>query len=118
MARSNLRLLSAVFLILLVFLLKFFSRLEDNVIISIVLILIFLILFTFIFDDEGPRPLKIFIIIFSFICLPLFILFYLGVFNYFSNPLVSVALALIVIALGALSVFAIHRLNYARLKWE
>lgn len=118
MARSNLRLISSVFLILLVLLLKFFSKLEDNVIVSIALILIFLILFTFIFNDEGPQALKIFIMLFSFMCLPLFILFYLGVFSYFSNPFQSLALALIVIALGALSLFAIHKLNYVRLKWE
>lgn len=116
--KSYLRLITYAALILLIVLLKFFSDLEDNVIISILLILVFLLIFTFIFRNNGPRPLKIFVIVFSFIFLPVFLLFYLGVFTSFKNPIIGIVLAIVFIISGVLSIYTMIRLDYVELKWE
>lgn len=118
MNRSYLRLISYFSLFLIIILFKFYSNLNDNVIFSIALVMLFLIIFTFIFKNEGSPGLKIFIIIFSLIVLPLFVMAYIGVFNYFSNPLPAILMALAVVICGVVSVIVMYKLDYAELKWE
>lgn len=118
MIKSPLRLITLIALFLIVILLELFTNINRNVTISIVLIMLFLLLFTFIFKTEGHSALNIFVIIFSFICLPLFVLWYLGIFNSLSWPWGSILLAIGVTILGILSIFTMVRLNYVELRLD
>ena len=62
--------------------------------------------------------LKISIIVFSFIGLPLFLLFYLGIFNSISNPLGRIALVIFVLLLGVIAVITIFKLNYVEIAYD
>jgi hypothetical protein len=118
MDRSPLSMMTLIALILIVLFLKFFTNINRNVIISISLIMLFLVLFNFSFKTQGHSALNIFVIIFSFICLPLFVLWYLGIFNSLSWPWGSLLLAIGVAVLGILSIFTMVRLNYVELRFD
>ena len=83
-------------------------------IISIALIMVFLIIFTYVLKTEGKTALNVCVIIFSFVCLPVFILWYLGIFNLLIWPW-SIMLAIGVIILGMLSVATIANLNFVEI---
>lgn len=83
---------------------------NQNVIISIALILAFLIIFTYVLKTHGPTALNVGVIIFSFIFLPLFILWYSGVLSYLSQA-EGLLMAMVVVIFGVLSIVAIVKLN-------
>ena len=66
MGKFPFRLIAAIALFLMIFALRMFTNLDNNVIVSIFLISIFLIIFTYVFKIEGPSLLKTFVILFSF----------------------------------------------------
>ena len=110
-------LISCFALFLLLFLLKFFTDINQNVIISIALVMVFLIIFTYVLRTEGKTALNVSVIIFSFIFLPLFILWYSGFLNCFSL-VGGILMAVAVMILGILSIVAIVRLNYVELVFK
>ncbi len=113
-----LRLIAAIALFLMIFALRMFTNLDNNVIVSILLISIFLIIFTYVFKIEGPNLLKTFVILFSFIFLPVFVLFYLGFMNSFSNPLVGIILIALVMLLGLLAIITMIKLSIVEIEYD
>ena len=118
MIKSPLRVITLISLLLIVFLLTFFTDFNRNAIVSIAVIMLFLVLFTFIFRTEGHSALNIFVIIFSFIFLPLFVLWYLGIFNSLLWPWGSILLAFAIVILGILSIVTMVKLNYVELRFD
>lgn len=118
MEKFPLRLITVIALFLMIFALRMFTKLDNNVIVSILLISIFLIIFTYVFKIEGPNLLKIFVILFSFIALPVFVLFYLGFLNSFSNPFVGIILIALVMLLGFLAIITIIKLNIVEIEYD
>lgn len=108
----HLRLITIIALFSIVILLILFTDSAHNVIMSIALIMLFLVLFTFVFKTGGHSALNVFVIIFSFICLPLFVLWYLGIFDSLLCPWGSILLAVLVTVLGIISIATIVKLNY------
>ena len=108
MNKNPLRLTAYVSLFLVIVMLVFFTSLDENMIISIALILIFLTIFTYIFKIEGPKTLKVIIILFTFIGLPLFLIFYLNVFNSLAASILAGVLAIIC---GVASIITIVKLD-------
>ena len=108
MGKFPFRLIATIALFLMIFALRMFTNLDNNVIVSILLISIFLIIFTYVFKIEGPSLLKTFVILFSFIVLPVFVLFYLGFLNSFSNPLV----------LGLLEIVTMIKLSIVEIEYD
>ncbi len=113
-----LRLIAAIVLFLMIFALRMFTNLDNNVIVSILLISIFLIIFTYVFKIEGPNLLKTFVILFSFIFLPVFVLFYLGFMNSFSNPRVGIILIALVMLLGLLAIITMIKLSIVEIEYD
>lgn len=113
-----LRLIAAIALFLMIFALRMFTNLDNKVIVSILLISIFLIIFTYVFKIEGPNLLKTFVILFSFIFLPVFVLFYLGFMNSFSNPLVGIILIALVMLLGLLAIITMIKLSIVEIEYD
>ena len=118
MGKFPLRLIAAIALFLMIFALRMFTNLDDNVIVSILLISIFLIIFTYVFKIQGPNVLKIFVIIFSFIFLPVFVLFYLGFWNSFSNPIIGIMLIAFVMLLGLLAIITMIKLSIVEIEYD
>ncbi|WP_405273114.1 hypothetical protein [Methanobrevibacter sp.] len=118
MGKFPLRLIAAIALFLMIFALRMFTNLDNNVIVSILLISIFLIIFTYVFKIEGPNLLKTFVILFSFIFLPVFVLFYLGFMNSFSNPLVGIILIALVMLLGLLAIITMIKLSIVEIEYD
>ena len=118
MEKFPLRLIAAIALFLMIFALRMFTNLDDNVIVSILLISIFLIIFTYVFKIQGPNVLKIFVIIFSFIFLPVFVLFYLGFWNSFSNPIIGIMLIAFVMLLGLLAIITMIKLSIVEIEYD
>ena len=114
MGKFPLRLIAAIALFLMIFALRMFTNLDNNVIVSIFLISIFLIIFTYVFKIEGPSLLKTFVILFSFIVLPVFVLFYLG----FWNHLVAIILIAFVMLLGLLAIVAMIKLSIVEIEYD
>lgn len=112
------RLIGFLALFLIIIALRMFTDLDNNVIVSILLISIFLIIFTYVFKIEGHEALKIFVILFSLIALPVFVLFYLGILNSFSNPFETVALIALVMLFGLMAVIAIIKLNIVEIEFD
>lgn len=113
-----LRLITFLALFLMIFALRMFTNLDNNVIVSILLISIFLIIFTYVFKIEGANLLKTFVILFSFIVLPVFVLFYLGFLNSFSNPLVGIILIAFVMLLGLLAIVTMIKLSIVEIEYD
>ena len=113
-----LRLIAAIVLFLMIFALRMFTNLDNKVIVSILLISIFLIIFTYVFKIEGPNLLKTFVILFSFIFLPVFVLFYLGFMNSFSNPRVGIILIALVMLLGLLAIITMIKLSIVEIEYD
>lgn len=105
-------------LLLVVWILDIFTSFNHQTALAIAIILTFLMLFTYVFRSEGTKKLNIFIILFSFIALPLFILHFLGILNSFSNPLGGILLAITVIFFGILAIFTIIQLNFVEIEYE
>ena len=118
MGKFPLRLIAAIALFLMIFALRMFTNLDNNVIVSILLISIFLIIFTYVFKIEGPNLLKTFVILFSFIFLPVFVLFYLGFMNSFSNPRVGIILIALVMLLGLLAIITMIKLSIVEIEYD
>ena len=118
MGKFPFRLIAAIALFLMIFALRMFTNLDNNVIVSILLISIFLIIFTYVFKIEGPSLLKTFVILFSFIVLPVFVLFYLGFMNSFSNPLVGIILIALVMLLGLLAIITMIKLSIVEIEYD
>ena len=118
MGKFPFRLIAAIALFLMIFALRMFTNLDNNVIVSILLISIFLIIFTYVFKIEGPNLLKTFVILFSFIFLPVFVLFYLGFMNSFSNPLVGIILIALVMLLGLLAIITMIKLSIVEIEYD
>ncbi len=102
----------------IIVLLKLFTNISWNIIVSIAIIMIFLEVFTFAFETEGHDLLKIFVILTSFVGLPIFVLLYLGIFNSFSNPLISLLFAVFIVIFGAMAIFTIVKLNYVEIEYD
>lgn len=118
MGKFPFRLIAAIALFLMIFALRMFTNLDNNVIVSILLISIFLIIFTYVFKIEGSSLLKTFVILFSFIVLPVFVLFYLGFWNSFSNHLVAIILIAFVMLLGLLAIVAMIKLSIVEIEYD
>ena len=118
MGKFPLRLIAAIALFLMIFALRMFTNLDNNVIVSIFLISIFLKIITYVFKIEGPSLLKTFVILFSFIVLPVFVLFYLGFWNSFSNHLVAIILIAFVMLLGLLAIVAMIKLSIVEIEYD
>ena len=118
MGKFPLRLIAAIALFLMIFALRMFTNLDNNVIVSILLISIFLIIFTYVFKIEVHSLLKTFVILFSFIVLPVFVLFYLGFWNSFSNHLVAIILIAFVILLGLLAIVTMIKLSIVEIEYD
>lgn len=118
MGKFPFRLIATIALFLMIFALRMFTNLDNNVIVSILLISIFLIIFTYVFKIEGPSLLKTFVILFSFIVLPVFVLFYLGFLNSFSNPLVGIILIAFVMLLGLLEIVTMIKLSIVEIEYD
>ena len=118
MGKFPFRLIAAIALFLMIFALRMFTNLDNNVIVSILLISIFLIIFTYVFKIEGPNLLKTFVILFSFIFLPVFVLFYLGFMNSFSNPRVGIILIALVMLLGLLAIITMIKLSIVEIEYD
>ena len=118
MGKFPLRLIAAIALFLMIFALRMFTNLDNKVIVSILLISIFLIIFTYVFKIEGPNLLKTFVILFSFIFLPVFVLFYLGFMNSFSNPRVGIILIALVMLLGLLAIITMIKLSIVEIEYD
>ena len=120
MVRVNnylLRIATFLALVLIYFALTFFTNLSQNVIVSIAIILIFLILFTFIFENNSPNLLKVCIILFTFLVLPIFVLFYMGVFNAISRPWGIVLAIFIALIFGILAIVTMNKLQYVEVEY-
>ena len=111
-------LMTVISFFLIIFVLRFFTGINQNVIISIALVMLFLALFTFVFKTQGHSALNVSVIVFSFICLPLFILWYLGIFESLSWPWGSILLAVFVCILGVVSIATMVKLNYVEIDFE
>lgn len=96
----------------------FFTHSNNRVTLSIAIIMLFLIIFTYIFKTDGSKSLKALLIIFIFICLPVFILLFLGVLNAFDGPIFGILLLIVVAIVGLLSIVTIVKLDYVELKWD
>ena len=118
MGKFPFRLIAAIALFLMIFALRMFTNLDNNVIVSILLISIFLIIFTYVFKIEVHSLLKTFVILFSFIVLPVFVLFYLGFWNSFSNHLVAIILIAFVMLLGLLAIVAMIKLSIVEIEYD
>ncbi len=118
MGKFPFRLIAAIALFLMIFALRMFTNLDNNVIVSILLISIFLIIFTYVYKIEVPSLLKTFVILFSFIVLPVFVLFYLGFWNSFSNHLVAIILIAFVILLGLLAIVTMIKLSIVEIEYD
>lgn len=118
MGKFPFRLIAAIALFLMIFALRMFTNLDNNVIVSILLISIFLIIFTYVFKIEGHSLLKTFVILFSFIVLPVFVLFYLGFWNSFSNHLVAIILIAFVMLLGLLAIVTMIKLSIVEIEYD
>ena len=116
MNRSYFPLVSCFALVLLVFLLRFCTDLSQNVIISIALIMVFFIIFSFVLKTEGQTALNVAVIIFSFIFLPLFVVWYLGIFSLVPWPWGSLLLAVGIIILGMLSIISMVKLSHVEIE--
>lgn len=115
MNRNPLRLIAYISLFLVIASLILFTNLEENMIISIALILIFLMIFTYIFKIEGPKTLKVIIILFTFIGLPLFLIFYLNLFN---SLIASILAGVMAIICGIASIITIIKLDDVEIVFE
>ena len=114
---SPLRLITIILSLLLVLFLEFFTNTDQTLIISIGIILVFLIIFTFIFKIRGPSNLKVAIILFIFLILPLFILYYSGFCASLHGLLGTVATAIATIIWGIMSIITIVELNYIKIDY-
>lgn len=114
----NSRLVFGVSVLLILIFIKLFTNVTDNMILAIAIIAVFLMIFSYVFKTESPNFLKVFITLFSFICLPLFLLFYLDVFNSFSNPLAAIALAVMITLIGITAVITLIKLNYVEILYD
>lgn len=118
MAKLSIRVIFCIVLYLLCICLTVFSDdLSTNEIISIAIIVTFLILFTYVFNTQAIA-LNVFVILVSFMCLPLFILIYLGVPNSIPWPMGGVLLLVVTAIIGFLAVYAIVKLNFIEIKFE
>lgn len=118
MVRPPYRLVFYAALLLIVWILDIFTSFNHQTALAIAIILTFLMLFTYVFRSEGTKKLNIFIILFSFIALPLFILHFLGILNSFSNPTSGILLAITVTFFGILAIFTIIQLNFVEIEYE
>ena len=114
----NARLVFGASVLLILMFIKLFTNVSDSTIITIAIIAAFLMIFSYVFKTEGLNSLRIIIIVFSFICLPLFLLFYLGVFNSFSNPWGGIILAFLVVLFGITAIITIVKLNHVEIAYD
>lgn len=117
MIRFPLRAFAYASLFLMIALLKLFTDLDNDIIISIAIIGVFLILFTYIFYTEGHATLNAFLIITAFIGLPMFILMYLDIPN--SLPWVwgGILYIITVSFFGILAIVTIVKLNFVEIEY-
>ena len=102
-------------LILIVMALIFLTKMDMKTVMSIALIMLFLIIFTYIFKTDGSKTLKVWIILFTFFGLPLFILLYLGIFNFTGGIWTVIIPTILTLIYGAISIFVIIELNYVEI---
>ena len=117
MIRFPLRAFAYASLFLIIALLKLFTGLDNDIIISISIIAVFLILFTYIFNTEGHSSLNAAIIITAFIGLPIFILMYLGIPNSLQGVWGGILMAITVVIFGVLAIFTIVKLNFVEVEY-
>ena len=117
MIRFPLRAFAYASLFLIIALLKLFTGLDNDIIISISIIAVFLILFTYIFNTEGHSSLNAAIIITAFIGLPIFILMYLDIPNSLQGVWGGILMAITVVIFGVLAIFTIVKLNFVEVEY-
>ena len=117
MIRFPLRAFAYASLFLIIALLKLFTDLDNDIIISISIIAVFLILFTYIFNTEGHSSLNAAIIITAFIGLPIFILMYLDIPNSLQGVWGGILMAITVVIFGVLAIFTIVKLNFVEVEY-
>ena len=76
------------------------------------------ILYYFIQSIKIQLRRLIFVIIFSFIFLPVFVLFYLGFWNSFSNPIIGIMLIAFVMLLGLLAIITMIKLSIVEIEYD
>ena len=118
MSINPLRAITYLSLILIVIILELLSNLNQKIILSIGLILVFLIVFTYIFKTNGSESLKAAVIVFTFIGLPLFLLWYLDIISSLPGIWAGAAAVGVVLISGIASIITIIRLDYAELVWK
>lgn len=117
MIRFPLRAFAYASLFLIIALLKLFTGLDNDIIISISIIAVFLILFTYIFNTEGHSSLNAAIIITAFIGLPIFILMYLDIPNSLQGVWGGILMAITVVIFGVLAIYTIVKLNFVEVEY-
>lgn len=117
MIRFPLRAFAYASLFLIIALLKLFTGLDNDIIISISIIAVFLILFTYIFNTEGHSSLNAAIIITAFIGLPIFILMYLDIPNSLQGVWGGILMAITVVIFGVLAIYTIIKLNFVEVEY-
>ncbi len=117
MIRFPLRAFAYASLFLIIAVLKLFTDLGNDIIISITIIGVFLLLFTYIFHAEGHSTLNASIIIMAFIGLPMFILMYLDIPNSLPGVWGGILCAGVVIFMGILAITTIVKLNFVEIEY-
>ena len=110
--------LTVVFSVVILLSLYLFTNLDERVLRSISLILIFLILFTFIFKTRGMAILNFVIIVFSFIALPIFLLFYLNIFSSLPGVIGGIRMVGITVLCGILAIATMIWINMVEVRFS
>lgn len=113
MNKFPLKLIVYAFLLVLLVLLDLFTNFDHKTLVSVAIILTFLIIFTYVFKTDSSKGLKVGIILFTFIGLPLFILIYLGVFS----SLPGIWGGILTVIFTILSIVAIIELEYVEIEY-
>ena len=112
----SLRTIAYAALILIVMAMIFLTEMDMKTVMSIALIMLFLIIFTYIFKTDGSKTLKVWTTLFIFFGLPLFILLYLGIFNFAGGVWTVIIPTVLALVYGILSIFVIIELNYVEIR--
>ena len=118
MPRYLLRAIAYISLFLICIILKAFTNVDNDVVVSIAIIAVFLILFTYIFNTEAHATLNAILIITSFIFLPMLIVMILGIPNSLPGIWGWILAIVTVSFFGVLAIFAISKLNFAEIDFE
>lgn len=117
MNKAILRMISGMALFSLILILNSIPEINHRTVMSIAIIMIFLIIFTYIFETKGPNLMKLLMIIFSFIILPLFTLAYLEIPDCLPTPWGGLTTYIIALSIGLISIYTIFKLSYVEIEY-